>query len=46
LTIEGEKSLFEKVFKVKLTLEKKGRTSRIEVRSDKQLGYCHQYVQK
>ena len=37
LTIEGEKSLFEKVFKVKLTLEKKGRTSRIEVRSDKQL---------
>jgi subtilase family serine protease len=37
LTIEGEKSLFEKVFKVKLTLEKNGRTGRIEVRSDKQL---------
>jgi hypothetical protein len=37
LTIEGEKSLFEKVFKVKLTLKKGGRTGRLDVRSDKQL---------
>jgi hypothetical protein len=37
LTIEGEKLLFEKVFKVKLTLENNGRTGRIEVRSDKQI---------
>jgi len=37
LTIEGEKSLFEKVFKVKLTLEKDGRAGRIVVHSDKQL---------
>lgn len=37
LTIEGEKSLFEKVFKVNLTLEKNGRTGGINVRSDKEL---------
>jgi hypothetical protein len=37
LTIEGEKSLFKKVFKVKLTLEKNQRTGSMEVRSDKRL---------
>jgi subtilase family serine protease len=37
LTIKGEKALFEKVFKVNLTLKKNGLTGKIEVHSDKQL---------
>ena len=36
LTIEGEKSLFEKVFKIKLTMEKKGGTARIRVSLNKE----------
>jgi subtilase family serine protease len=36
LTIEGEKSLFEKVFKVKLTVEKDEETGRIKVHSNKE----------
>jgi hypothetical protein len=36
LTLVGEKSLFEKVFKVKLTLKKNEQTRKTEIRSDKQ----------
>jgi subtilase family serine protease len=37
LTIEGEKVLFEKAFKVKLTVEKDEETGRIKVHSNKEL---------
>lgn len=37
LTIQGEGSLFENVFNVKLTIKKKGSTGRLEISSDKEL---------
>ena len=37
LTIEGERSLFEKVFKVKLTVKKDRDTGGIKVHSEKEL---------
>jgi subtilase family serine protease len=37
LTIEGDRLLFEKVFKVKLTVEKNGDAGRIKVHSNKEL---------
>jgi subtilase family serine protease len=37
LTIEGEESLFEKVFKINLTLKRNGDTGRINIHSDKEL---------
>ena len=37
LTIEGERSLYERIFKVRLAVDKSGATGRTNVRSDKEL---------